>query len=827
MVEETNFGKIEEKWQKKWEEAKLFEVKEDSKKKKYYVLEMFPYPSGNGLHMGHAWNYTIGDIFARFKMMQGFNVLHPMGYDAMGLPAENAAIKAGEHPMDYTKKSIKNYIKQQKNLGLSYDWTRMISTADPEYYKWDQWIFLKMFEKGLAYQKESAVNWCPKCNTVLANEQAQNGKCWRHETTEVEIKQLKQWFLKITDYADELLKDHDKLDWPQKTIAMQKNWIGKSHGTEIDFEVAPNGLPSESGKKKWSIFTTRPDTLFGVTFMVVSAQHTRLDELVTPKQKKDVDKFLKKIKSVSEKDIGDLEKEGVFTGSYAINPATKEEVPVYAGNFVVADYGSGMVMAVPAHDQRDFEFAKKYKIEIKQVIQGEITKDRAYTDNGVLMHSEHFDGLENQDAKEKITEWLKEQKKARKTINYKLRDWGISRQRYWGPPIPLIHCEKCGIVPVPEKDLPIELPKKVKFGKGNPLETNESWIKTKCPSCGESAKRETQTMDTFVNSSWYFLRYCDSGNDKAIFDKKKVKYWMPVDLYIGGAEHACMHLIYSRFYTKFLADLGLIEFREATPRLFHQGMLMAEGGEKMSKSKGNEVFPEKVSDKYGIDTARFFFCSLASPDKDIDWSEKGIQGSLRFTNKILNLSDNLEIGDDNEEVVVKLNQTIKKVTEQIEKLEYRKATIELRSLFDLISGQSEVSQDTLEKSLKLLSPFCPHIAEELWERLENKDFISVAEWPKADKKALGTKNNGMEDLNEKIIGQIKPLVKKFAEKKKVYLYVMPFEKDNVDVEKIAQAISEKDNKKEVKVWATNEKNKHDPENKAKKARPGMPGIFLE
>jgi leucyl-tRNA synthetase len=828
MVEEkTEFAKIEKKWQKKWEEAKLFEAKENSDKKKFYVLEMFPYPSGSGLHMGHAWNYTIGDIFARFKMMQGFNVLHPMGYDAMGLPAENAAIKAGEHPEDYTKKSIKNYIKQQKNLGLSYDWTRMVSTADPEYYKWDQWIFLKMFEKGLAYQKESAVNWCPKCNTVLANEQAQNGKCWRHDNTEVEIKQLKQWFLKITDYANELLEDHKKLDWPQKTIAMQKNWIGKSHGTEIKFTIVPNKIATEKKHKTWPIFTTRPDTIFGVTFMVIAAQHSRLNELVTPEQKKDVDKFLKKIKSVSEKDMEALEKEGVFTGSYAINPTTNEEVPIYAGNFVVADYASGMVMAVPAHDQRDFEFAKKYKIAIKQVIKGKLTDTRAYTESGEMINSGQFDDMPNLEAKEKITEWLKEQKLAKRTINYKLRDWGISRQRYWGPPIPLIHCDRCGTVPVPESDLPVTLPKKVKFGEGNPLETNEDWIYTPCPKCGDRAKREAQTMDTFVNSSWYFLRYCDPHNKKAIFDSKKTKYWMPVDLYIGGAEHACMHLIYSRFYTKFLADLGLISFKEATPRLFHQGMLRAEGGEKMSKSKGNVVLPETVSDKYGIDTARFFFCSLASPDKDIDWSDKGIQGSSRFINKLMSLSDNVEIGEDSEEVLIKLNKTIKNITEQIEKLEYRKSTIALRELFDKILEQDEVSQETLKSAIKLLSPFCPHIAEELWEELGNKDFASIAPWPKLDKSKLKKEETSGDDLNGKIIEQIKPIVEKFPGKNKIYLYVMPFEKEKIDDDVISEAISTKETQKEVIIYATNDKDKIDPENKAKKARPGLVGIYLE
>jgi leucyl-tRNA synthetase len=819
-MEEINFAKIEKKWQKKWEQEKVFEVSEKSKKPKYYVLEMFPYPYGSGLHMGHAWNYSIGDIYARFKIMKGFNVLHPMGFDALGLPAENAAIKEGEHPEDYTKKSIKNFIRQQKALGLSYDWSRVVNTADCNYYKWDQWIFLKMLEKNLAYQKESSVNWCPKCNTVLANEQVVNGNCWRHEETKVKIKKIKQWFLKTTDYADELLDSHKDLDWPSRTIAMQKNWIGKSYGTEIDFEI--NG-------EKWPIFTTRPDTIYGVTFMVVSAQHPRLMELVTKDQKKDTEKFLEKIKSVSEKDLEDLEKEGVFTGSYATNPATNESVPIYVGNFVVADYGSGMVMAVPAHDQRDFMFAKKYNIPIKIVIQPEMYEiksgnkmARAYTGEGVLVNSKEFNSLKNKEAIEEITKSLNKKRLARKTINYKLRDWGISRQRYWGTPIPIIYCKKCGIVPIPEKDLPVKLPKEVKFGKGNPLETNEKWIKVKCPKCGEEGRRETETMDTFVNSSWYFLRYCDPKNNNEIFSKKKADYWMPIDLYIGGAEHACMHLIYCRFYTKFLADLGLIDFREPAPRLFHQGMLRAEGGIKMSKSKGNVVLPETVSDKYGIDTSRFFFCSLASPDKDIDWSDKEIQGSLKFISKIIDTCKNIKLGKDSEEIERKINKSIKNVSDYIEGIyEYRKATIEIRELFDLIAEQEEVSKKTLQNALKLLSPFCPHIAEELWEKIGGKGFISLAKWPEFDDTKIKKKSSSV-NLDEKVVKDVKYIIGKFGkDAKKVYLYVVPFELDKIDSKKIQNLVG-----KEVEVFSTADKNKYDPENKAKKAKPGKPGIYL-
>ncbi len=814
---EVNFKVVEEKWQKKWEQSKVFGVNENSKKPKYYVLEMFPYPSGSGLHMGHAWNYVIGDILARLKRMQGFNVLYPMGYDALGLPAENAAIQEKILPQKYTADSIKNYIKQQKSLGLSYDWTRLINSSDPEYYKWDQWIFLQMLKKGLAYQKQSSVNWCSKCNTVLANEQVHEGKCWRHEKTGVETRNLKQWFLKITDYADELYEELDKLkDWPERTKIMQKHWIGKSYGTEIDFEI--NG-------EKWPIFTTRPDTIYGVTFMVISAQHEKLLELTTKNQEKDVKFFLKKIKSVSEKEMETMEKEGAFTGSYAISPITKEKVPIYAGNFVVASYGSGMVMAVPAHDQRDFEFAKKYGIKIKQVIEGQLTDVQACTGEGKLIDSNGFTGLENEKAKQEIANFLIKNKLGRKKIQFKLRDWGIGRQRYWGTPIPIIHCEKCGAVPVNEKDLPVKLPEQVKFGKGNPLETNEKWLNVKCPKCGGKGRREADTMDTFVNSSWYFLRYCDPKNNKKIFDKKKVDYWCPVDSYIGGADHACMHLIYFRFYTKFLADLGLLKFREPVKRLFHQGMLHAEGGEKMSKSKGNVVLPETVSDEYGIDTARFFLCGLASPDKDINWSKDGIVGSLRFINKMFEYFDKVKIGKSNENIEEKLNLTIKNITNHFEYFQYRKATIELRELFDLIYSEDENSKDVLEKFLQLLNPICPHITEELWSKIGHKEFISNSSWPKVDESKLKVEKQKI-DLNVKYANYVKDIVQKVEEKgnkiKKIYLYVVPIEIDNVDVKKISKELG-----RDVKVYSVRDAKKYDPENKSKKAKFGLPGVYLE
>ena len=826
MAEEIKFQDIEKKWQARWEKQKAFEVSENSKKKKkYYILEMFPYPSGSGLHMGHAFNYTIGDIYARFKRMSGFNVLYPMGYDSLGLPAENAAIKAGVHPKKYTDNSIKNFIKQQKALGLSYDWERMIKTHDAIYYKWDQWIFLKMLEKGIAYRKKAPVNFCPKCNTVLANEQVHNGKCWRHEDTEVEIKHLEQWFFRITEYADELYEKIGKLTgWPEEIKSMQKNWIGKSHGVEIDFEI--NG-------KTWKIFTTRLDTIFGVTFMVVSAQHPRLMELVTEKQKKEVEKFLKKIKTTSQKsmkEIDKLDKEGVFTGSYAVNPVNNEKIPVYAGNFVIADYGSGMVMAVPAHDQRDWEFAKKYDIEIKQVIDNEKAdvKERAYTESGKMINSGSFNNIDSEKAKEEITKWLGENKKARKVVNFKLRDWLISRQRYWGTPIPVIYCEKCGIVPVTEKDLPVELPEKVKFGKGNPLETNEKWIDVKCPKCGKPGKRETDTMDTFVNSSWYFLRYCDSGNKKQIFDRKKTDYWMPIDMYVGGKEHACMHLIYFRFYTKFLRDLGLLNFDEPCVNLFNQGMLHGDDGAVMSKSRGNVVLPEEISKKYGIDTARLFLVSMASPDKDVQWSDAGIQGSYKFVNKVIDYFSNFKAGKSSERAESKINKAVLEITDDIETFKYNLAVINLRQVFDFIS-QEKISRKDAESFLKLLSVFCPHICEEIWHRLGNKNFISLAGWPVADKSKINERFEMQDKAIEKLVEDINNIMKIIKEKEnkeasKAYVYAVPPEKKmySENLEVIARKTGLK-----VFVYAVNDKDKVDPENKAGKARAGKPAIYLE
>lgn len=805
-----NFGKIEKKWRKKWAESKIFEVKKRNEKKKFYVLDMFPYPSGTGLHIGHAFVFSLGDIYARFKRMHGFNVLYPIGYDSFGLPAENAAIKVGTPPEEYTKKSITNFMKQQKAMGWSYDWSRMIKTSSPDFYRWDQWIFLKMLEKGVAYRKKAPVNWCEKCDTVLANEQVVNGRCWRHDDVDVEVKHLEQWFLKTTDYVEELLSGLDKVEWPERAKTMQRNWIGKSEGYEIEFEI---------DNKKWPVFTTRPDTLFGVTFMVVSAQHPLLRDLVTSGQKLEVDKFLKKIRGVSAKEITNLEKEGVFTGSYAVNPATGEEVPIWTGNFVVADYGGGMVMAVPAHDQRDFEFAKKYKIPIKQVISGNFDK-RAFTGEGELINSGEFDGV---DSKKAIG--LVGQKFGKVKFNYKLRDWLISRQRYWGTPIPIVYCEQCGIVPVPEKDLPVKLPIDVKFGKGNPLITNEKFLKVKCPHCCGNARRETDTMDTFANSSWYFLRYADPKNSKNIFDSKRVNYWAPIDQYIGGPEHVTMHLIYIRFYTKFLRDLGLLKFDEPALRYFTQGVVKGDDGERMSKSKGNVVEPLEMIEKFGADSLRLYLVSNSSPDKDFDWDDKGIQNSYRFLEKVYEFFENRDFKKISAKVESKLNKTIKEVTSEISDFRHNLAVIKIRTLFDYLSRDGTDKKSAME-FLKLLHVYCPFVTEELWSKLGGEGFISLANWPVANEKKIDEKFERAELMIDKTVEDILNILKIVGERgkswQKIYIYVLPNELENFDSVEISRRVG-----KPIQIFAVNDKKKYDPKGKAGKVKPGRPGIFVE
>jgi len=816
-----DFSTIERKWQKKWEEQKAFVVDEKSKKKKFYNLEMYPYPSGSGLHIGHAFNFTLGDIYARFKRMQGYNVLYPAGYDSFGLPAENAAIKTKTHPKEHTDKAIKYFMQQQKALGLSYDWTRKIESHDKEYYKWDQYFFLQFLKKGLAYRKKSVVNFCEECDTVLANEQVHNGKCWRHTDTEVKEKELEQWFLKTSKYSEELLNDIDKLDWPERIKAMQKNWIGKSEGSEIVFKV---------DDENWNVFTTRADTLYGVTFLVISARHSKLMEIVSDKQKKEVEKFLKKVKGTKQEDIDKLDKEGVFTGAYAVHPLTGEKIPIWAGNFVVAEYGSGMVMAVPAHDQRDYEFALKYKLPIKIVIasekgdKGEKMKE-AFTDYGILINSEGFDGLTSDEAKEHIVIALNEKGLGCKKVQYKLRDWLLSRQRYWGSPIPIIYCDKCGIVPVPEKDLPVRLPENVKFGIGNPLEGNKEFLNVKCPKCKGNARRETDTMDTFFDSSWYFLRFTDSHNKKKAFDEDKAEYWMPVDFYVGGAEHACMHLIYARFFTKVLRDLGFLKFDEPFKRLFNQGMVHAEDGFVMSKSRENVIDPLVVSEKYGVDTLRLFLVSMASPDKDYSWSSTGIESMNRFVVRAYNFFDDLKIGKSSEKQEHKINKFVKEVTSCIEDVQHNLAIIKLRELFDIL--EKEISKEDIEKVIKVMSVFCPHIAEEMWEKIDGKGFVSLASWPEADESKIDEKFEQMEKSMDKTVGDVMNVLKIVKEKsgkegEKVYLYVIPNELVNYDELVLSKRIG-----KEIKVYAVNDKKKYDPEGKAGKAKPGKPGIFVE
>jgi len=771
------FNEIDKKWQEKWEKKKIFKS-DASKKKKFYCLEMFPYPSGSGLHMGHALNYTIGDVLARFKRMKGFNVLYPMGYDSLGLPAENAAIKEGRHPKEFTEKAINNFIFQQKKLGLSYDWDRLIKTHDSEYYKWNQYFFLKFLEEGLVYRKKAPVNYCPECNTVLANEQVHNGKCWRHSETNVEIKQLEQWFIKTTKYAEELLNDIEGLDWPEKIKIMQKNWIGRSEGTLVKFKIKDDG--------EMPIFTTRVDTLWGVTFMVYAPEHPKVIELVKgSKYEEDVKKFIDKVVLEDRylRNAEDKEKEGMFIGRYAINPVNNEEIPIYIANFVLPEYGGGAVMAVPAHDQRDFEFAKKYGIPIKVVIKPEFELDvskmnRAYVGDGMLINSdEKFNGMNNRDAIKEINNYLEEEKIGKKKIEYKLKDWLVSRQRYWGTPIPVIYCEKCGIVPVLEKDLPIELPEDVKFGSGNPLATNEEFLHVKCPKCGGDAKRETDTMDTFFDSSWYYLRYCDSKNDKEAFDKEKIKYWMPVDQYIGGAEHACMHLIYARFFTKALRDLGLLKINEPFLKLFNQGMLHGKDGYVMSKSRGNVVLPEEFSKKYGIDTARVFLVSVGSPDKDIVWSDKGAEGSYRFLNKVFSLREKVKSSSNRKDkhVESKANRLVKEVEKNIEEFNYNIAIVNIMEFVNyLYKFKEEVSKkvfnESFEKLLLVLSVFAPHICEELYEK---GGFISEAKWPKFYKNKINYELEYEDEFLSDTIKDVNAVLKlaKIEKPKKIILSV--------------------------------------------------------
>ncbi|RMF94919.1 MAG: leucine--tRNA ligase [Candidatus Schekmanbacteria bacterium] len=771
---EYDHKKIESKWQKVWEETNSFKADIDREKKKYYVLEMFPYPSGK-IHMGHVRNYAIGDVIARSKMRMGYNVIHPMGWDAFGLPAENAAIKNKIQPAKWTIDNINFMRNQLKKLGLSYDWTREIATCHPDYYKWCQWFFLKFYEKGLAYKKESFVNWCNSCNTVLANEQVEGGKCWRCES-EVIQKKMMQWFFKITDYAEELLNDLEKLKegWPERVLIMQRNWIGKSYGTEIEFPLK-EAIKDEKGDliKSIKVFTTRQDTLFGATFVSIAPEHPILPLLI--KESKEEEKVKKFSESIiaerrSSQNIESKEKEGIFTGKYCINPVTGWEMPIYVANFVLMEYGTGAIMAVPAHDQRDFEFAKKYNIPIKVVItpkDNEIKAEEmteAFIDEGILINSGEFSGMKSNEALEKIANYLEEKGIGKKTVNYKLRDWGISRQRYWGAPIPIIYCDRCGTVPVPEKDLPVVLPLdlKLKFVGDSPLKDSKEFLETKCPKCGGNAKRETDTMDTFVDSSWYFARFCSPRYEELPVKKEDMDYWMPVDQYIGGIEHAILHLLYARFFTKVMRDLGLINADEPFTSLLTQGMVIKDGA-KMSKSKGNVVDPDELLEKYGADTVRTFCLFAAPPEKDLEWSDEGIEGASRFiirlwrlverTNTLCGSSeikqiDKNKISKKAEKILRLVHRTINKVTTDIQKRYHFNTAIasimeainEISSLKDEEIKEDETLRDTFKFAVltmvNLYWPIAPHVCEELWQLLGEKETLLNTPWPNYDSSLL-------------------------------------------------------------------------------------------
>jgi leucyl-tRNA synthetase len=755
-----NFREIEEKWQKKWEEEKIFKVTENTSKKKYYALEMFPYPSGK-LHMGHVRNYSIGDVVARFKTMNGYNVLHPIGWDAFGLPAENAAIKHDIHPDKWTRENIAEMKRQLKELGISYDWDREVATCLPDYYKWTQWLFLQFYKNGLAYKKKSPVNWCPSCETVLANEQVVSDRCERCDTLVIK-KNLEQWYFKITDYAERLLEDLETLQgWPEKVKIMQKNWIGKSYGAEIEFKI-------DGTDEALNIFTTRPDTIYGATFMVLAPEHPLVAKLVKGSEyEEEVNKFIKKLERLSEveRTASDVEKEGMFIGKYAVNPLNDKKIPIYVANYVLMDYGTGAIMAVPAHDERDFEFAQKYNLDIIPVIKPQDDSidinnlEVAYSEPGIMINSDRFNGLNNDECIEKIIEHIEENNLGKRTINYRLRDWLISRQRYWGAPIPILYCEKCGVVPVPEEDLPVVLPTDVVFtGKGeSPLTTSETFINATCPECGGKAKRETDTMDTFVDSSWYFLRYTDPKNQESPFDKENAAYWMNVDQYIGGVEHAILHLLYARFFTKVLYDVGLSPVKEPFENLLTQGMVLKDGA-KMSKSKGNVVTPEEIVAKYGADTARLFILFAAPPERDLEWSDTGVEGSYRFLNRVWRLvqelkdilpTDDLKIDiktKEDKELNYTIHNTIKRVTDDIsERFNFNTAISAIMELVNEVYKYKEIDNSKINKVLVkkaldtilvLLSPFAPHMTEELWMTLDNKGSIHNQNWPKYDSKAL-------------------------------------------------------------------------------------------
>ena len=747
---------VEAKWQKYWEETGAF--KSTGKGEKYYVLEMFPYPSGY-LHMGHVRVYCIGDVIAHFMRMKGYDVIHPMGYDAFGLPAENAAIKNKVHPAEWTYKNIEHARGQFKKLGISYDTGRELATCDESYYRWNQWLFIKFFEKGLAYRKANAVNWCEDCGTVLANEQVQEGCCWRCENKVVQ-KPLTQWFFKTTAYSQALLDGHDKIDWPERVILMQKNWIGRSEGVRILFREKESG-------EEIPVFTTRPDTIFGATYMVLAAAHPFVEKIkanAPPEKKKEIEEFQEKVKNtdITVETLAHLEKEGIDTGVRAINPVNGREIPVYLGNYVLMEYGTGAIMAVPTHDSRDFAFAKKYNLPMIVVIQPEGTalevsamKD-AYVENGVLVNSGQFDGTDNESAKKAIAGWMEAQGTGKTEINYRLKDWLLSRQRYWGTPIPAVYCDKCGVVMEKEENLPVKLPKDIEFsGKGNPLETSKSFLEAKCPSCKGAARRETDTMDTFVDSSWYFIRYCDAKNDKEAVNREKAGRELAVDQYVGGPEHACMHLIYARFFTKVMKDLGLIDIDEPFKKLLTQGMVVKDGN-KMSKSKGNTVSPDDMIEKYGADIARLFMLFAAPPPMDLEWSDAGVEGASRFINRLWRKTgqyseavksaggdfDYAALNEACRKTARKTHQTIKKATHDMEVIQqYNTVVAAVMELFNTFTdteydmtdaNQAKLVKFTLSSTALMLAPLVPHFAEEMWESIGGEKGVFRQRWPSFD-----------------------------------------------------------------------------------------------
>jgi leucyl-tRNA synthetase len=782
--------KIEAKWQKRWEEARVFECQADPNKPKYYVLEMLPYPSGT-LHMGHMRNYTIGDVVARVKRMRGFNVLHPMGWDAFGLPAENAAIKNHTHPRVWTNNNIAEFQRTLRRFGFSYDWRREISTCEPEYYRWNQWFFLRMLEKGLAFRKKAPVNWCPKCCTVLANEQVVKGYCWRHEDTLVETRDLEQWFLRTTAYAEQFLEDFKLLEegWPERVITMQREWIGKSRGANVKFAVADS-----TAEETIEVFTTRIDTIYGATALIVAPGHPMVTRLLqNAPDKANAENLLAHMRQASMKtaDLATMEKVGFFSGSYVLNPFSGERLPVWVGNFVLMGYGTGAVMAVPGHDQRDFEFCRKYQLPVRVVIQplfGEALDGETMTapfeehEGGKLVNSGPFDGLAPDIAIEKMTADAEARGFGKGAIIYKLRDWLISRQRYWGTPIPVVYCEKDGMVPLPDDQLPVVLPENVKLtGEGaSPLATTPDFVNTTCPKCGGSARRETDTMDTFVDSSWYFYRYCDPHNSQGPYDSAKVGYWFPIDQYIGGITHAILHLLYSRFWCKVMRDLGMIQHREPASRLFTQGMVL-KGGTAMSKSRGNVVGAHEMADKYGADTGRLYTLFAAPPEKDLEWNEESIDGAWRFLNRVYRLierhADALNgvaagVGasatqhtDKEKKLLRKAHQTLQRVTSDFETRWHFNSAIalimeltnEVYACEPLEEGvRPEIQKEVLELLTLMLAPMTPHIAEEMWEILGHANGLWTVGWPTAN--AELAKDDDVEipvQINGKLRGKLK------------------------------------------------------------------------